>query len=212
MKDELAAAADVVLHNVEQSTRGGMKLILKLKDVAELKDFENITRYRNGHAGGIYRMILMGKDWGWSGDVMFLGWSASHTGGVKLRFQLGDEKDLKFLMDVPRGAECSMGMRELDDEDQMVDELVKERVESERGGPLSKRAAQLGRDPDFREWLSRTELGVLPSEVQCADYIRNKCGVSSRAMLDHDDRASAIFHNAILRPYIQHLYGTNEAD
>lgn len=206
MKDELAAAADVILHNVEHSTRGGMKLILKLKDVAELKDFENITRYRNGHAGGIYRMILMGKDWGSTQDVMFLGWSASHTGGVKLRFQLGDEKDLKFLMDVPRGTECSMGMRELDEEGDMVDERVKERVEAERGGPLSKRAAQLGRDYDFRQWLARTEFDVVPSEVQCADYIRNKCGVSSRAMLDHDDRAAERFKTMILNPYIQYLY------
>lgn len=209
MKDELAAAADVLLHNVENSTRGGMKLILKLKDVLELKDFENITRFRKGHAGGIYRMILAGKDWQWSGDTMFLGWSASHTGGVKLRFQLSEESDLRFLMDVPRGTECSMGMRELDEEGGMVDELVKERVESERGGPLSKRAAQLGRDPDFREWLAQTELGVVPSEVQCADYIRNKCGVSSRAMLDHDNQAAECFKTMILNPYIQHLYHTS---
>lgn len=207
MKDELAAAADVVLHNVEQSTRGGMKLILKLKDVAELKDFENITRYRNGHAGGIYRMILMGKDWGWSGDVMFLGWSASHTGGVKLRFQLGDEKDLKFLMDVPRGTECGMGMRELDEEGGMVDERVKEKVESERGGPLSKRAAALCRDPDFQRWLG-AHLGRPMTEAECADSIRETCGVQSRAMLDHDPRAAELFHQRILTPYIHTLYET----
>lgn len=207
MKDELAAAADVVLHNVEQSTRGGMKLILKLKDVLDLKDFEAITRFRKGHAGGIYRMILMGKDWTWSGDVMFLGWSASHTGGTKLRFQLGEEKDLKFLMDVPHGTECSMGMRELDEEGGMVDELVKERVESERGGPLSKRAAQLGRDPEFLGWLKSTgKLAQIFSESDCADYIRAVCGISSRAQLDHDDRAAERFKTMILNPYIQHMY------
>lgn len=209
MKDELAAAADVILHNVEQSTRGGMKLILKLKDVLELKDFENITRFRKGHAGGIYRMILMGKDWGSTQDVMFLGWSASHTGGVKLRFQLGDEKDLRFLMDVPRGTECSMGMRELDEEGGMVDELVKERVESERGGPLSKRAAQLGRDPEFRKWLGEKEGANAPfNESDCAEYIRDTCGVSSRAMLDHDNKAAERFRTMILTPYIHTLYET----
>lgn len=209
MKDELAAAADVLLHNVEQSTRGGMKLILKLKDVLELKDFENITRYKNGHAGGIYRMILMGQDWGWSGDVMFLGWSASHTGGVKLRFQLAEESDLKFLMELSRGVSASMGMREMDEEGQMVDETRKEKIESERGGPLSKRAAQLGRDPEFRKWLGGKEGANAPfNESDCAEYIRDTCGVSSRAMLDHDNKAAERFRTMILTPYIHTLYET----
>lgn len=209
MKDELAAAADVLLHNVEQSTRGGMKLILKLKDVQDLKAFEDITRYRNGHAGGIYKMVLMGEDWRWGGDVMFLGWSASHTGGAKLRFQLADEDDLKFLMGVSRGTSCSMGMREMDDEG-MVDEGRKEKVETERGGPLSKRAAQLGRDPAFQTWAAGDGAGERFTEAQCADFIRSMCDVSSRAMLDHDDVAARKFQDRILRPYIQHVYQTDE--
>lgn len=208
MKDELAAAADVLVHNVEQSTRGGMKLILRLKDILDLKDFESITRYKNSHAGGIYRMILMGSEWNWSGDVMFLGWSASHTGGVKLRFQLSEESDLKFLMELSRGTDASMGMRELDDDGQMVDEERKEKIESERGGPLSKRAAQLGRDPAFRHWISERIAPGLPSitEETCASYIRTICQVPSRAKLDHDTKAAERFHNQILTPYIRTLY------
>lgn len=209
MKDELAAAADVLLHNVEHSTRAGMKLILQLQDIADLKTFETITRFKNGHAGGIYVMILLGEDWRWSGEVMFLGWSASHTGGVKLRFALNEDSDLKFLMDVPRGTKASMGMREMDGDGQMVDESRKEKVETERGGPLSKRAAQLGRDAEYQKFLQHLlRHQVTLTESECADYIRAACGVSSRAMLDHDARAAREFQETVLKPYVQYLYET----
>lgn len=204
MKDELAAAADVLLHNVEQSTRGGMRLILKLKDVAELKEFEQITRFKNGHAGGIYMMLLVGDDWRWSGEVMFQGWSASHTGGAKLRFLLNDEQDVKFLMALERGTAASMGMREMDDEG-LVDEARKEKVETERGGPLSKRAAQLCRDPAYQSFLGAATHKQF-SEEECAQFIRTVCNVPSRAKLDHDSQAARLFKSLILAPYVEHMY------
>lgn len=209
MKDELAAAADVVIYNVEHSTKAGMRLILRLKQIDDLKDFERITRFKDGHAGGIYQMILMGDEWGWSGETMFQGWSASHTGGAKLRFLLNDENDVKFLMDVPRGTSASMGMRELDN-GEMVDEARKERVESERGGPLAKRAAQLCRDEEFQRWLAiATETKrEANTEEACAEWIRLTCRVASRAHLDHSEQAAALFQKDVLGPYVRYLYGT----
>lgn len=196
--DGMAASADVTLFNVESSTAHGMRLTLKLCNLSDLSAFEQITRFKDGHAGGIYTAVLLGDDWSWNGEVMFQGWSASHTGGVKIRFLLNDEADFTALSAIPRGAKAAIGMREFVD-GVLVDETQREKVATERGGALSKRAARLCRDPEFLEWLAISH-GRL-DEAAAAEWMRNTCHVASRAQLDHDPRAADVFHTVILSPF-----------
>lgn len=73
-------------------------------------------------------------------------------------------------------------------------------TEKRQGGPQSKRAAILGTNPRFRLYLdhrrrhghglSRAQLpDGTHTQADVADFIREACGVTSRAEIDHDDRA-----------------------
>ncbi|SDL78225.1 hypothetical protein SAMN05661010_02537 [Modicisalibacter muralis] len=77
-----------------------------------------------------------------------------------------------------------------------------------KGGPQSKRAAAVGRNPRFRLYLDyrrRRANGLstsqLPdgthSEQDVADFIRSACSVSSRAEIDHNDRARAMLDRIV---------------
>jgi len=68
------------------------------------------------------------------------------------------------------------------------------------GGPQSKRAALLGTNPRFRlyldqrrrhgQGLSREQLpDGTHTEADAADFIRDACGVTSRAEIDHNPAA-----------------------
>lgn len=80
-----------------------------------------------------------------------------------------------------------------------------------KGGELARLAGMLCGDTQFQAWLeenaaidylpSITEAsGITPAE-RAAITVRNVCGIESRAELDNDTRAAAIFHQQIYVPF-----------
>ncbi len=68
-----------------------------------------------------------------------------------------------------------------------------------KGGPLAKKAALLCQNGAFRRWAAgqlaaegMDGIAVLDGDM-AADFIRERCGVESRAMLDHSDDATRFF-------------------
>lgn len=72
-----------------------------------------------------------------------------------------------------------------------------------KGGAEARRAAMLGSNPRFWIYLDhryRWEKGLTPEQLpdgtcspeDAADFIRQRCGVSSRAEIDHDVNAGFI--------------------
>lgn len=206
--DSLAIAADVRLHNVENSTLQGMRMTLMLDRTEDVLHFHAITHSHEDHAGQRFLMALMGNDevapLMWSGEVMLQGWSASHSGGARVRFLLNDEDDFRFLQDVPRETPFAMGLREIADDEAVVDAGQKEKVEANRGGALSQYAAHLCRTPEFLAYLADITQGS-PTEAWAADFIRSQCGIQSRADLDHNPEAAEAFHETIRKPYAKWL-------
>jgi len=73
-----------------------------------------------------------------------------------------------------------------------------------KGGPLSKEAAMLCRNPVFLRWLVLNDPeNTTCSEADAADQIRDQCGIESRAELDADERAGAYFINHFRTPFIR---------
>ncbi|SDG21807.1 hypothetical protein SAMN05216571_106138 [Onishia taeanensis] len=79
-----------------------------------------------------------------------------------------------------------------------------------KGGPVARQAAMLCQDRTFRLYLDRRRRhkfglpeGDLPdgthSEQDARDWICAACGIESRAELDHDTAAAAVFTNICLR-------------
>ena len=70
--------------------------------------------------------------------------------------------------------------------------------EPPKGGPLAKWAAMRGNDPRFQEWLD----AYSPELVE--KRIKSICGIVSRAELDSDPSASAMFKRQIMQPWAEH--------
>lgn len=70
-----------------------------------------------------------------------------------------------------------------------------------RGGPLAKLAGQFCESEPFREWLRKTYTPLPRTAADAAVIVRNICGITSRAELDHNEHAAAIFHLEIRKPY-----------
>lgn len=66
-----------------------------------------------------------------------------------------------------------------------------------KGGVLARLSAQLCQSPEFLQW------GRYKSSDEAAKAIREACGVSSRAQLDHNRQAAEIFHRKFRRPFVE---------
>lgn len=135
------------------------------------------------------------------GEVMLAGWSQTHNGGAKVTFWLQDDTDLEAFkaMTVAKGKTAGQRLAlvavEIGDDEKPVSRDAGITASEPKGGELAKLAGRLCEDPDFLFWAD-----VGNSEA-AAQWIRSLCGVSSRAMLDHDLRAAAIFHQEIRKPF-----------
>lgn len=78
-----------------------------------------------------------------------------------------------------------------------------------RGGALSKLAGQFCEAEPFRKWLRLTYEPLPRTSTEAAEIIRSVCRVESRAELDHDDDAAAIFHREFRLPYNEWLKDGN---
>jgi len=89
------------------------------------------------------------------------------------------------------------------------DQAPQPEPETIKGGELSKWAAMRCQDPAFRAWLatqgpSRQDWNTTDG---AADTIRAICHITSRAELDHNKAAAAIFNERIRRPWLEHTEG-----
>ncbi len=72
-----------------------------------------------------------------------------------------------------------------------------------KGGPLARLAGLWANEPEFLEWM-RSIGQPANAPADAAEFIRARCCIESRAFLDHDPRAKALFHRYILGPYSKH--------
>ena len=91
-------------------------------------------------------------------------------------------------------------------------EASKEFQPPAKGGQLCKLAAIWSGDEEFHAFLAATMKWAksysepITPEI-AASIIRETCGVASRADLDHDEAAAAIFHRDFRLPYQRWLQG-----
>lgn len=75
-----------------------------------------------------------------------------------------------------------------------------------KGAALARLAAQLCEQKAFQNWVV-SRIGAAPQGVSeqqhAAQFVRDACGIESRAELDHDANAATLFHAAVRRPYVE---------
>lgn len=209
-EEDVAAFGMVTLHNAESSHTAGYKLTLSLKDEKDYEQFASVTKRRKGKAGVRYQMNLLNsvEDTCRQLDVFFLSWTNSNTAGARVKFELQDPEDFAFFRGLPQGQEWSMVLIEMDDQEQPINQVAREQAETVKGGPKSQRAGAMCADRDFQRFVAvKTGIDKMRSPMgratpdECANFIRNKCGIASRAMLDHDEAAWERFTKWISKPF-----------
>lgn len=155
-------------------------------------------------------------------EVQLADYGETANGGPYIKFRLADASELDLFRGQDRAAKNKAGKRYIlmlieigDDEAPIKNPSSAHQTTPPKGGPLSKRAAALCRDPDFqlfvdsstsRDWKERLPKGMLQSPEQvCRQYILDACQIKSRAELDHSERAATLFQRSILGPFIREV-------
>ncbi len=85
---------------------------------------------------------------------------------------------------------------------------VRPRVPSteRKGAALSRAAAMMCNGAKFQRWVV-SRIGAAPDGVSAsqhaAQYVRDICGITSRAQLDHNAQAANLFHEAVRKPFVK---------
>lgn len=147
-----------------------------------------------------------------SGEMQLAGWSESHTGGCKVTFWLQSPDDLQAFRALTVRKGNTAGQRfmaalvEIGDDEQPV---PPQEPEKPKGGSLAKLAGMWCNEPEFMKWAnSTTHAGIfwhLQDAEEVADFVRELCGIQSRAELDSNPDAAERFHEMIRGPYQKHL-------
>lgn len=75
-----------------------------------------------------------------------------------------------------------------------------------KGAALSRAAAMMCNGAKFQRWVI-SRIGAAPDGVSAsqhaAQYVRDICGITSRAQLDHNAQAASLFHEAVRKPFVK---------
>lgn len=138
-----------------------------------------------------------------SGEVQLAAWSESHSGGCKVVLWLADPSDLDAFRALTVRKGNTAGHRfmavfvEVDDDERPV-----QRNTAAKGGALARLAAQLCDDPSFWHFVEEQFDQCILDANQCADWMREQCGIASRAELDSNEDAAEYFHTYIRKPWL----------
>ncbi|MDN7179064.1 hypothetical protein M0D69_13785 [Caballeronia sp. SEWSISQ10-4 2] len=139
------------------------------------------------------------------GEVQLASWSESHNGGAKVVLWLSEPSDLDAFRALTlrkgntAGQRFMVAMVEIGEDEQPVQS--EPAPAAPKGGALSRLAAQLCATQPFHLFLRAHGLRC-ENERDAAECIRQTCGVSSRAELDHDQQGAHIFHEKIRKPFL----------
>lgn len=154
-------------------------------------------------------------------EFQVMNWGESATSGAWVKFWLNPED-----LDAFRAIQCRSGKNagqrfmgvlvEIGDDEQPVayqnattaaqqaETVAGNTVSSPAGakpvgGPLARLAGMLCANPKFQEWACGS--GVKSGE-RAAAWVRDICGIESRADLDHNEAAAETFHKDIRLPFL----------
>jgi hypothetical protein len=163
-------------------------IITAPEDVGKANPFAPFTRRRAGHAGSRFHMGMSGIEDApaWNEEVMLLGWSDGPKGQT-VTFLLQPQGDQHPFMRVERGAQYMAVMLEISDDEQIVDQVKRERLEK-APQKLSNAAAQIIKNLHYWEWHAC--MGDPVRSAAEADKALKGClDIESKRELDHDAEA-----------------------
>ena len=216
----IAYKGQVTLDKAVWDNITGMTMVVDLEqrphELTAANPFKKFTKMRKGRVGTRFSVVMMAdgdKSPAYDDEVMLKGWNDG-TNGWRVTFWINaDEDGLHPFMNDDKGSEFALVAVELDDDNEAIDQVKREKVESAtkaRKSPqkLSNFAALLCRTPEF--WGYMRSLGEGqdvdfpedgPMEPHAKWWMCQKLGIESRAELDSDSYRALMFHAEIREPY-----------
>lgn len=156
-----------------------------------------------------------------TGEMQLMNWGESSSNGAWVKFWIAPEdleafRHLKCRSGKIAGHRMMAALAEIGDDEQPVAQPRNADPGSEaqsKGGALAKLAGMFCQQPEFWEFLVARSTGPTSCESvnDAAATIRHICGIESRAELDSNAEAAAIFHEQIRLPYVRWKQGVRGA-
>jgi hypothetical protein len=182
------------------------RLVRKPDELLTAHPFSTFTRRRRGHAGTRFEAVfsaIADEPWTVSCEVMLLNWADGPAGAtVKflLDFALDDHPFLKCVRRTKdsAGSGFMLVLMEIDDDQTIVNQEQRDRVERRSKQKLSNVAAMIVKHPRFHEWLREVRFGPSetidgPINTKIADtWLKDTISIDSKADLDNDENVKQI--------------------
>ena len=218
---ETAYSGEVTLHEAKWTDKEGSTVTFKLpmnQDAEEKRNpFHEHTKRRKGRAGTRFMMVCRsGKMMVYADEVMLAGWNDSQTSGHTVKLWLAmDTMGHPFEGFERNKDKFEIALVELDDDNEMIDPKVRDRVERVKKRPserLSYVAAMLCKNEGFHTYvLEQTEytpqdievMGIDDIEEYCRQWMCYELGIKSRSELDKSNVLAERFHSEIRKPFVE---------
>jgi hypothetical protein len=207
---DLAYTARVTMHSAAWGDESGSVVTFKLPMSKGAEDqrnpFHGFTKRRKGKAGTRFMMVCqrqMGDDklrqTIYEDEVMLAGWNDSQQNGHTAKFWIASDLMGHPFDGISRKEVLIVSLVELDDDNEPIDQKMRDRVEGQKIAPqsrLSVACAAICRNPEFWSWCQSngyTLAGVdITDEEGAKLWFYLMCQIDSRAALDDPDRTKAI--------------------
>lgn len=170
--------------------------------------FEKFTKRRKGKAGTRFAMVCQTAGEGvrqmiYEDEVMLAGWNDSQQKGHTVKLWLCNDNMGHPFEGISRTEKLLISLVELDDDDEPIDQNMRDRVEKQSIHPqsrLSVACAAMCRNPDFWSWCQSNDYTLAGNPVVDEEsaklWFYLICQIDSRKALDDPERTYAIdeFH------------------
>lgn len=209
----------VSMHKADWGDEAGSTVTFKLSmkgNEGSRNPFESFTKRRKGRAGTRFFMAVTTAETEpqalYKDEVMLAGWNDSQSTGHTVKFWLCNDRMGHPFEGISRKQELALALSELDDDNEPIDQKMRDRVEKGGKRPserLSYVAAMLCKQEAFHDWCTERaqvdDVSLNPpvdNEQSARGFILQECGISSRAELDQPGQQVQIFHDQIRKPYL----------
>jgi len=210
----------VTMHQAAWGDEAGSTVTFRLPMAdheGERNPFQSFTKRRKGRAGTRFYMAVTTSESVpkslYMDEVMLAGWNDSQQHGHTVKFWLCNDGMGHPFEGMNRTQELALALSELDDDNEVIDQKMRDRVEKqvETGKQkLSNVAAMLCRQKKFydfcmEQYVQSGQIDFSPpvhDEATAKQWMYQELGINSRAELDSEQQAAQLFHDKVRKPYL----------
>jgi hypothetical protein len=215
----VAFTSIVTMHQAAWGDEAGSTVTFRLpmNDTGESRNpFHSFTKRRKGHSGTRFQMsVSTAQDEPqavYLDEAMLAGWNDSQQNGHTVKFWLCNDAMGHPFEGYSRTQEMALVLVELDDDNEVIDQKMRDRVE-QQGTVTSSRpsfaAAMLCKEDNFYAFINEDieQSGDLISKKVTTEnaarlWMCQRLGILSRAELDSNSDIERQFHDGIRLPYL----------